>query len=585
MAAIEATGPLTQECASLCTSMDEVQSKRHQNALAPIGKLPAELIVKIASDVHLTHTELAEIQSKDLDMGWALSNTTMAARSRRRELYDQLKWPPAFMLSQTCHAWREIALGFPECWSRIQVRHDMSIRFVGLLWELSGEGAIHLDFCGPPKGESRHFPARRVLEVFGSILKCNDRRRLKSVGLYCQGLSSYPFDPLLRNVTALADNLETLVVVEGGRSFSSARGVLCNLSETPRPKLRYLSVKGVIVPWDSTLLTTSNQLTHVVLHETPEPTPSTLVDLLAFLRNAPQIKTLSFSMPALRLVFGSVVEDFSNLSSSPASTIRLARLERLDIRSICAQPLLAILPVIRIPDNLSKLVVICNDPLDPVRDTIAEFVGGGRDSEHWISPENIFIKEFTVGCWKGRLMPYIPYNVSLKAAAQQMQVSARNGILAPDMTAHPLPWSLSNLKTIVFAEPSVEAVPTTFWATLAYQETLEYVEMSALGSEAFIGCLEKMSEDTVTGTRRTPFNALLRIRFKNVEKQLRRSAGFLAALKMALNIRAKRLREIAFDSCDPCSETNSPEPFEILRDMADCVVWNGKAIVGDAFVD
>ncbi|KAJ3527651.1 hypothetical protein NMY22_g9705 [Coprinellus aureogranulatus] len=81
MAAIEATGPLTQECTSLCTSMDEVQSKRHQNALAPIGKLPAELIVKIASDVHLTHTELAEIQSKDLDMGWALSNTTMAART------------------------------------------------------------------------------------------------------------------------------------------------------------------------------------------------------------------------------------------------------------------------------------------------------------------------------------------------------------------------------------------------------------------------------------------------------------------------------------------------------------------------
>ncbi|KAJ3507020.1 hypothetical protein NMY22_g17062 [Coprinellus aureogranulatus] len=108
--------------------------------------------------------------------------------------------------------------------------------------------------------------------------------------------------------------------------------------------------------------------------------------------------------------------------------------------------------------------------------------------------------------------------------------------------------------------------------------------MSALGSEAFIGCLEKMSEDTVTGTRRTPFNALLRIRFKNVEKQLRRSAGFLAALKMALNIRAKRLREIAFDSCDPCSETNSPEP-EILRDMADCVVWDGMAIVGDALVD
>ncbi|TEB37147.1 hypothetical protein FA13DRAFT_890158 [Coprinellus micaceus] len=262
------------------------------------------------------------------------------------------------------------------------------------MWKNAGDTLIQLDVTCTPSDIPRHDADIPTLSILKDLLG-RSPGKARSVRLYCRAQS------LLSVMETGMKHLETLVAMENnpGRRFRASSQLL---GGQPR-NLRRLELAGVTVPWTSPIITP--QLTHLLVDINPTAvTAGTIADLVSLLRLFDRLK-------AFKVYLDYPVADeemeFYLSSAGNRTPIHLPVLEVLDIHSSHRGPLGAILSLIHIPKDISRLAVTSGNIDGHSAERVLDFATCGRSREYFITPEEVEIDYHSAACWKRQRFQWV----------------------------------------------------------------------------------------------------------------------------------------------------------------------------------
>ncbi|KAJ3539756.1 hypothetical protein NMY22_g4592 [Coprinellus aureogranulatus] len=509
------------------TAMGEEQSRmnREKNLLAPINRLPAEVLAKIFLMSLITSQEFthppslfpsARIHQRFGSRGQPAGYVFQCAQKGLKP--DYLK------LCHVCQDWRIIALDTSELWTHIEVHTRTKPELLDFIRARTKGLPIILDIH-----HTGLFRARDAIFRFFSA----DAGQLRSVAFSTWDwvLRNPREVELFRQEAAPASQLESLqLIIEGDDPWAYQT---IQPFSSGAPNLRHFEAKGVIIPWGAAILK-SACLTHAILHNTPHIDSDTMRDMISFLRHSPQLKTLLIGYSWGHLGYGEAPKE------QGLPSVELPNLERLHIISRGFRPLSLLLKVIRPPQrDLKSVEVICKEESETNLQARCDYISL---AEPYISPDHVEIGwkkyEYTDN-WKpddqGFLIVCDHQHINIDQDTGELQfnfadfpwITMNTGKEFP-FPAHGsglprVPWSFDTLRHIAFGDGIVGSIPGAFWAELGALQTLEMVQFKRAEVGliqpflvAMAGEDESMQEGRRLVTTRQSFPALRALLFESM---------------------------------------------------------------------
>ncbi|TEB37138.1 hypothetical protein FA13DRAFT_1726264 [Coprinellus micaceus] len=588
----------------------KLELKSRRNALAPIGRLPPELIVKIFSSSLglLSSSQLSEFRDYKPRARFVVEDDVQEARAKDA-IYRRLLRPDVLTLSHVSHGWRSLSFETRDLWSRIQVQLRTSPELLKLMWRNAGEGMIELGITGMLDDRSDNkFHSFPVFNLVYALLQIGSSK-LRSIGIYCRASS------FLNALHGRAESLESLTIKgdELYRDPEEEEVVYDTIFEGGTPNLRRLEISSLAIPWTSSLLLSSPHLTQVALGLTPRPSPDSFAAFFAFLRHSPRLTTLAVDLGAPE---GDEESDYYLSLVSNRTPIQLHGLKALRLDSVLQGPIDAILNLLRVPSDISSLTLTASEGSPGLAETVLAVHTSMCGPNGNIAPEEMDLGYTQARCWReqrfewymeDRDHPRKRLKLADKPTWMYLQVTMPFERHL-EQTVYRLPWSLTKLRSISIHRPEV---PATFWAALADLATLEVVRIETRNSEPFLQALAGDSDaitpiigavhtppaplpslDDITRERvqRNTFPALSAVWFTQLSHGLSgpgpgspippdAAAAFVIKIVAAFNKRARPtlLEEIKFLNCD--RSTLAEAALNILSSVTRCVVWDRVAFI------
>ncbi|KAJ3534032.1 hypothetical protein NMY22_g7088 [Coprinellus aureogranulatus] len=437
----------------------DTASKRLANSTLPISRLPPELLAQIMGG-SLTF----------LDLTW-------------ENAWENNPRPhPCISLCHVSSAWREIALAFPELWSRIQIFMSTSSSELEFVWANASSMPVELEFCGAATGGN---PRPKAFTVISRILR-TELNRVKSLRTQC---AISVLKVLLAEITGLAGSLEVLEVsgfrMDAGDPWAIETGKEFIVGGAPR--LRFIAPTALTLPWESTCLK-SPTLTRVTL----EQTAPGIDRLFGFLRDTPQLEVFEIG----RLPW----TDGEAFTPSAYPLVVMPNLKQLALSSYEWNPICTALSTIRMPLSAAQEKQVATFGGGPLKtgtwdlraayiSSLLEFFGGV------IAPEEMEMYQEGDRGWEA-------VKVWMKHRAQWPKYDAhengrptltfedrdewiklgygREWAFTPPLHYQSL-WSLENLRVITVNETDDWAygIPRDFWTLLGRLPKLEVIVVGA----------------------------------------------------------------------------------------------------------
>ncbi|KAF5339349.1 hypothetical protein D9611_009857 [Ephemerocybe angulata] len=231
---------------------DLIRLKRRRNTWSPISDLPSEVL----SDIFL----LSFLSSADSE-----------AQLHRKALPENVR----LSISHISYAWRTVALNSPELWATIHIRDTTKTTILALALQNSKGMPIAIE------AHAIHNNIECVRRVLLTIPS-----RVKSLSLETE---SGAMRSILPNLQACKGMLNSLVLKNCGAAVGHLPGAGSILY---MPNLRKLTLLG----WTTFTSPSSPRPSAVVHLEVSSPQSTIIRPLLTYLRNAPRLKELTFSL-------------------------------------------------------------------------------------------------------------------------------------------------------------------------------------------------------------------------------------------------------------------------------------------------
>ena len=270
------------------------------NAMAPISKLPPELLSAIFTDV-ATHRSTGE---------------PLRSRSGTASAIPPYRW---ITLTHVCHSWRIIALNTPRLWSRIFLtRHDATCEVLARSKKAPLWVTANLSYLDEPR--------RVLLDV---IMKESSRLKELSVTGPTRLLENlYP------RWTGQATLLESLSLSDDTVFDSVSMPLFVEYPSFPMvfqgttPNLRHLNVRHVAIGWDNPLFCSTLTSLTVLSRFHSTPRLGNFGQLLQALGNMSRLESLE-----LDEAIPHVDEDPASAFTTPLQRVTLPNLRQLCISS------------------------------------------------------------------------------------------------------------------------------------------------------------------------------------------------------------------------------------------------------------
>ncbi|KAJ3500268.1 hypothetical protein NMY22_g19313 [Coprinellus aureogranulatus] len=433
-----------------------------RNGLSPINRLPPEILTEILFSGLNTSQEC---KPHSLNHPGArihnIPGQNLSGRHYRFTLWEER--PGILLFCHICQYWRSVALSSPSLWSHIQVGQGMSPKLLEFIKANVKNVPLTLDV----RCQSYAY-WNRTREALSSLLHTT-LGQLKSLAICCAEPSLAQLGPqALENGTS-ADLLESLQLI-----VDSGVGCEFNLLPAGTPNLKFLEVRGRVIPWDSPILR-SPQLTHLTLHHIPNLNATTMVDLLALFRHATQLISLYLDLPLQRTV------TWEDVGGQPGTPVVLPNLERFHLISKYYAPLAIVMKTLQFNDILEMdLKVLCSETtlsLEP----ICDFFHPGRP------PQQVEIgyrqegsmKGYMVSCDSPSFRFVGPEGRMVCDLKEEPWITVNTGAAFPfpslSSTQFRVPWSLSRLLVFVVHDVAAHLLPQAFWEELSELHKLQVV--------------------------------------------------------------------------------------------------------------
>lgn len=458
---------------------------REQNAMAPVYRLPPELLSRIFFESVFTTQPF----KRTSHLNPHARITPISGDGFHRDQYPFVPWqeghiPDILPLCRVSHYWRCVALGSPELWAHIQVSQDTKSELLEFARSNAREVPLDLDL----HIRCLTWNAFEHRDVLSDIL-LGEAGRLKSLSICCnsQGVFTHLQSDLLQVISTPADQLESLEIGVGVNNRTN----LVDLFPSGTPNLRSLEIRGVAVPWTSAMLK-SFHLTYLILHSLPEFNTSTFSEFLTFLRHVTQLTTLHMDIPRQPSL------TWSDVGGKPTERLHIPCITTLQLVSRYFAPLSLVMEAVKAPEvvavkifcghhqpSRSQLEAICRfvDPDEPPEQVEFHFQQAGSTTGFVVSSgsEDVSFDGGRVEMW-ARDLPRVIINTGIR------------GFPFPPINSslHRVPWSFARLRVITVGEMLYARIPQEFWEELAELPTLEIIHMKWARMRLIQGFLRAM---------------------------------------------------------------------------------------------